>query len=540
MTIPLRTLIIEDSEDDVILLTRALKLGGYDPDVLRVETPENMRTALLSETWDIIISDYSMPRFSGLAALSLMKELELEVPFIIVSGTIGEALAVEAMRAGAHDYLMKDNLARLIPAIERELHEAKIREERRQREQEIEAIATISTHLREAVTHKDMLEILQDQFQNLVSVEAVAFLLKDMQEDFLQVELASGRWENWQGHTIQMHEGVTGAVIQSQIIYVNPNLHDDQLFAHPELISGAQSAVCVPLITNEEAIGAFWVGRATQKFTDNEVRVLSAASNIAANALQRARILETLEQRVIERTAELQALNDRLTELDKLKSKFVSDVSHELRTPVTSLGVYLDLLKTGSIDKHDHYLDILQNQVIRLSNLVENILDLSRLEADLAKPMEPIQFNDVVQDVVQDLTPVAERRGLRFSYMLEPQLAPIEGNYDQLIEVITNLVGNAINYTMEGYIRVKTCAANARVEFVVEDTGLGIGRADLPHLFERFYRGQGVGQSAIPGTGLGLSIVREIVEQHNGSIRVESEEGVGSRFIVEFPAMVSG
>jgi two-component system, cell cycle sensor histidine kinase and response regulator CckA len=130
----LRVLNIEDSERDVTLLRRHLSRAGYDLISERVETPAAMKAALEAREWDCILCDYSMPNFSALQALALLEETELDIPFIIISGTIGEAVAVEAMRAGADDYLMKDNLVRLVPAIEREMHDAKNRRARLQAE----------------------------------------------------------------------------------------------------------------------------------------------------------------------------------------------------------------------------------------------------------------------------------------------------------------------------------------------------------------------------------------------------------------------
>ena len=127
MRTPLRVLIVEDSEEDTLLIVRELKRGAFDPVYERVETAESMKAALSTKTWDLILADYSMPHFSGLEALKLSKENGLDLPFIIVSGSIGEDVAVEAMKSGAHDYLMKNNLTRLIPAIEQELREAEVR-----------------------------------------------------------------------------------------------------------------------------------------------------------------------------------------------------------------------------------------------------------------------------------------------------------------------------------------------------------------------------------------------------------------------------
>ena len=130
----LRVLIVEDSENDALLVLDRLKNEGYQIIHKRVDTAGEMNTALDNEIWDIIIADYSMPQFSGLKALEILKARELDIPFILVSGTIGEDIAVKAMKAGAHDYILKDKLARLVPAVERELREASIREKKREAE----------------------------------------------------------------------------------------------------------------------------------------------------------------------------------------------------------------------------------------------------------------------------------------------------------------------------------------------------------------------------------------------------------------------
>ena len=137
MTKPLKILIVEDAEDDMLMLLRELRKAGYEPVHERVETAEELKSALDRRPWDIVVSDYQMPKFDGLAALAIVNEQELEVPFIIVSGNIGEDIAVQAMRAGAHDYIIKGNLARFIPAVERELRDAEVRRERKSAEDQL-------------------------------------------------------------------------------------------------------------------------------------------------------------------------------------------------------------------------------------------------------------------------------------------------------------------------------------------------------------------------------------------------------------------
>jgi two-component system cell cycle sensor histidine kinase/response regulator CckA len=130
----IRVLIIEDSASDAELMIRQLTKGGYEINFERIESEEEMKAALDLLTWDVILSDYKLPQFNAPAALALLQKTGMDIPFIVISGTIGEEIAVELMKAGAHDYLMKDRLARLVPAVQRELDEAQSRRERRQAE----------------------------------------------------------------------------------------------------------------------------------------------------------------------------------------------------------------------------------------------------------------------------------------------------------------------------------------------------------------------------------------------------------------------
>src|ERR1700720_2773096 len=137
MGIPLRVLVVEDSEDDAALLVLELRRGGYDVSYERGDTAAAMSSALNTKEWDLVVSDHSMPNFSGSAALSLLRTKESELPFIFISGTMGEEAAVAALKDGAQDYLMKSNLTRLVPAVQRELREVDARRERKQLEQQL-------------------------------------------------------------------------------------------------------------------------------------------------------------------------------------------------------------------------------------------------------------------------------------------------------------------------------------------------------------------------------------------------------------------
>jgi len=137
MAVPLRVLLVEDSEDDALLMMEELRAGGFEPAWERVETAKAMRAALARQPWDVVLADYALPGFSGPGALQVLRESGLDLPFIIVSGTIGEERTAEMMRAGAQDVVLKDRLARLAPAITRELQEAQVRQEREHAQQQL-------------------------------------------------------------------------------------------------------------------------------------------------------------------------------------------------------------------------------------------------------------------------------------------------------------------------------------------------------------------------------------------------------------------
>ena len=307
---------------------------------------------------------------------------------------------------------------------------------------------------------------------------------------------------------------------------------------------GARSGIDAPLIVLGQQIGVLTVD-ATQwdAFHGEVVDVVREVADQLAVAIQNARLLEQtqrhaheLEQRVAERTRELAAANERLTELDRLKSKFVSDVSHELRTPIANLKLHVELLEHGRAEKHSHYLSVVKQQSRRLGQLVDDILNLSRLEMGRERAaFGPVDLNFVVEQIVAAHQPRADSTGLALSFEPLPSLQAVRGEVNQLAQVVTNLVINALNYTPEGNVRVSTCQAADEACLQVEDTGIGIDPEDLPNIFDRFYRGRGSQRSETPGTGLGLAIVKEIIDLHDGRIEVNSQVKQGTTFKVWLP-----
>jgi PAS domain S-box-containing protein len=304
--------------------------------------------------------------------------------------------------------------------------------------------------------------------------------------------------------------------------------------------------MAVPLFDDEGRVLAIaGVGNKPTPYDDADVHRLADFVTGLWTVLQRRRVQEELrqlnadlEQRVAERTRELAEANAQLQELDQLKSQFVSDVSHELRTPITGLKLYLDLLEHGKPEKRAHYLARINEQANRMAQLIEDILDLSRLERDRTSLVfSPIDLNAVLERVVIDLQPRAHAAGLQLIFAPGADLPPVPGDLNRLLQVGTNLIANAINYTPAGEVRVCSYACDHSVVFEVQDTGVGIAPDELPHLFERFYRGRRASQSGVRGTGLGLSIVKDIIDLHGGRVEVSSQVNAGSTFRVTLPAM---
>lgn len=412
------------------------------------------------------------------------------------------------------------------------------------RASELEALTQVSAALRVAQTVDEILPTVIEHATAVVDGSFGSIYLLEP-DGSLVLRACWPYAANAIGHRHRLGHGITGYVAAVGVPYISKDFDHDPLFVlfPPEQMppQTMKSSISLPLQTQTQVIGVLHVNASeTRDFSRAEINLLTAVSEIAANALGRAMLLETLEQRVATRTHELAEANERLQELDRLKSKFVSDVSHELRTPITNLSLYLDLLQRGRQDRRGQYEAILRKQVDRLNSLIDDTLQLSRLDMGKTQmQLAPQNVNKIVAECVAEIHSLAEKvDSVQISTHFAPNLPLIWGDKEQLEVVLQNLLQNSLAYTPKGVIGVSTQAGpHETVCITVADTGTGIAAADLPHIFERFYRGTAVSQSTLPGTGLGLSIAREIVQKHHGDIRVESQPGVGTTFTVCLPTV---
>jgi signal transduction histidine kinase len=273
-----------------------------------------------------------------------------------------------------------------------------------------------------------------------------------------------------------------------------------------------------------------------------ELGQLARAFDEMAESLQRLRQRRLQEERLRRKNAELEEQNRRVWEVTRLKTEFVSLVSHELRTPLTSIAGYVELLseeRVGAVaGEQREYLAIVNHNVDRLIELIDDLLDISRIEAGkVTLRRTTLDLLPLIQGVASLLRPQLEAKGQQLSLDLPPTLPPIAGDAERLTQILTNLMSNAYKYTPAGgSITIILRPEDGRVRIDVRDTGIGLSPDDQAQVFIPFFRAQHRATQAVGGTGLGLAITRLLVELHGGEITVTSALGQGSTFSFTLPA----
>jgi signal transduction histidine kinase/response regulator RpfG family c-di-GMP phosphodiesterase len=306
----------------------------------------------------------------------------------------------------------------------------------------------------------------------------------------------------------------------------------------------AEDVLFVPLTTKDGSIiGYLSVDNPTDKKRPHRevVETLEILATHAVVGLQNAELVERLHETV----RKLEEANERAEELNDLKNSFVSIVTHELKTPLAHIRAYveplLENLGTPNTAMQREFLGVINEQSRKLDRLIDSILELSQLESGRFRlHRDPFNLVDCAQETAGLLHSMAQEKGVEIDVEAPDHEVVIEADRSLVRRVLLNLGQNAVKFTEEGgrvVLRVKSEARIARVE--VEDTGIGISRAELAKIFDKFYQIDGSLSREHPGIGLGLSVARSIVEWHGGEISAESEPGKGSRFTVTLPATPS-
>src|SRR5438876_6434530 len=283
--------------------------------------------------------------------------------------------------------------------------------------------------------------------------------------------------------------------------------------------------------------------RVRERYAARELQALATTFNQMTSQLSGA--YQTLEEKVSQRTSELQAANQEMARANKLKSEFLANVSHELRTPLSAIIGFSQIL----LDGIDGPINEEQQQDIQevnksgqsLLGLINQILDLSKIEAGkMELSLERVELPNLVTSVLESISPLAQEKGLRIDTRFGPGLPAVEADATRLRQILINLLSNAVKFTERGHIEILAQPSGRMVRIAVKDTGIGISAESQKVIFEEFVQGDGSSTRRHGGTGLGLSIVRRLVEMHGGAITVLSEPGLGSTCTFTVPAWASG
>jgi PAS domain S-box-containing protein len=621
MKIPLRVLIVEDNDDDRLLLLRTLKQGGYEPMYRCVQTATALSGALAEEAWDIVLCDYLLPQFNGSEALACVQKTGLDLPFIMVSGVIGEEQAVTIMKAGAHDYVLKDKLARLVPAITRELRDAEVRRQRRQAESQLRASEAQFRLLFEA--NPNPMWVFDEETLQFLAVndaalrhygytrdEFLALTVLDirMPEDRPQVVSLIASQKGAKGTYVGefRHQKKSGTLIDVEItvssipfngrpgrLVLSNDITEQKLIeavkARYELIAryARDPLLLVDLEgniieVNQAAVELFGYTRdellklrlhALQQ-DDPEVvdlrmeqarksgvlfecvHVCKDGTPVAVEISSRGvfilgqemllSVIRDIRQRK-ETELTLRRAKEEAENANRAKSDFLAAMSHELRTPLNAIMGFSQVLAQeyfGPLtDKQKEYATDIYQSGKHLLSLINDILDLSKIEAGKMEPKWSCFNIDALLE--QSRTLVREKcfkHNIALDFKRTPSVKDLMITADErrVKQILYNLLSNATKFTPDcGSIRVQAQLTDELVpmlEITVADTGIGISAEHLPHIFEPFYQVHDGTVNKTPGTGLGLCLVRQLATMHGGSVRVESEgERRGSRFTVILP-----
>lgn len=359
--------------------------------------------------------------------------------------------------------------------------------------------------------------------------------------------------------------GIGGYVLATgRPLVINDYEHDPRITQkHHESLrrEGIVALMVVPIPLKEKTIGLLYAAnRRPTAFTSGDQETLSRLAAQAAIAIENATLYaqvrqyaEELEAKVADRTRDLAAANEKLKELDSLKSEFVSNVSHELRTPLTTIRMSVENLLDGVAGEMSPVLQRsltrVKENTDRLVRLIADLLDLSRIEAGRVEiRLDRVPVLPLVQDVLEGFRAMAAQKGLVVAPATDSEPAEAMADRDRLHQVLTNLVGNAVKFTPHGgsvtvLTRVVPKDASVQgtqetreyVEVSVIDTGEGIPPEELTAIFDKFYQVRREGRRKTPGTGLGLAIAKSLVELQGGRIWAEGEPGRGSRFVFTLP-----
>lgn len=523
---PVRILHLEDDPVDAELIAELLAADGLACEVDRVVARTEFLAALEGD-YDLILSDYALPAFDGVTAQQLARERRPDLPFVFVSGTMGEEVAIERLNAGATDYVLKQRLERLPRAVRRALQEAHTRQERARAEEEVRrlnaelearveertrqlAAANAELALREAELAKSE-AFLHSVIEN---VPAVLFVKDAQTGRYVRFNRAG---EELLGLSRDQVLGRTDADLFPPDIAEELHQSDTDILLGRTLVSTREHVIATPR---------------GPRYLHTEKRPIPDPSGRPAYLLGIS--VDITERRQAEEAAGQARLEaDRA---NRAKSYFLSRMSHDFRTPLNAIMGFAQLLELDEnltpeqLDNVSH----IRKGGMHLLELVNEVLDISRIETgQLSLSMEPVRVSDVLRSVVDLLRPLAESRRITVAIDdADHGSCYARADTQRLGQVLVNVIGNALKYSYETRtVRVTVARRDGRIRISVSDTGPGIPESKRDLLFRPFER-LGAEQGPVEGTGLGLALAKGLMEAMNGAIGFEDARP-GATFWIE-------
>lgn len=494
----LKILCLDDVEADAIIIRELLIAEGLIFQFDHVSNQNDFSDKLKSGNYDIILSDYNLPGYSGIAALLLSRKICPDVPFICISGTIGEDLAVELMHLGASDYIIKNRLSKLPVAIQRALteneeHNSRVRAENSLKESEarFRDIIMSSYDWVWEIDHTWKYCYTSDTIANILGYTKSEIIGKspfDFMEDSEKEQLAPVFSE------IVAKRGIIKDL-------ENWNVHKD---GH---------MVC--LLTNGFPI-----------FDD--------AGNIVGYRGVDKDITNSKNL-----TIELVKAKEKAESSDRLKTAFLNNISHEVRTPLNGiLGFSQIIIQEGlQQEEKESYLEILKGSVERLVETITNYMDISLIvSGNMPVRLKSLEITLLFDNIYHKFLPKCKSKNLELLIEFHSDSKiQLKADENLLEKVLSHLLDNAVKFTTEGNITFGGRYLNGEIDLFVKDTGPGIDEKAQDSIFQIFMQGQVANTRGYEGSGLGLSIAKGLVELMGGRIRMESGLGLGSSFYINLP-----
>jgi signal transduction histidine kinase/DNA-binding response OmpR family regulator len=533
-----RVLVVEDNQGDAGLMRLALRAESPPEHCFTTVHVVRLKEALSSlkdKPFDLVLLDLSLPDAQGLDSLARVREAAPDLPIVIMTGFNDESMAVEAVRRGAQDYLIKGQadgrgvIRAILYAIERKRIEVQLKMQRARQA----ALRDVNVAITSTLELNAVLEIFLEKAAELLPGVAIsARLINDETgelEPFACRGLNGEAWKKPRKAARAKKVLEKGEVVAFTATSASDPEDNDFMARH-----GLNAYVGVPLKAKGESLGVIgFYARERQGFTDDDIDLMTTLAGQAALAILNSRVHQRLK-----------AAHDALEETLEIKSVLVGIMAHELKTPIQIILGSAELLAGGLCGElnRDQLARIKAVEVSanELLDLIKSALDMARLEhGKMPLTMTEISVNDLLGELESEFTTQLRERGIELKIARVEPAAVIASDKIKLKEVLRNLLDNARKYTQVGKITVEFAARdNDMVEFSVRDTGIGISREALPKIFDLFYQGEATPKEQA-AAGLGLNIVKRLVTAMCGQIEVASEVGKGSTFRVILPRRIS-